>query len=124
MAARYTGQFFGPYTDQQYTVVLYDDDFSGTPETITIQDVGFQYPQGSTNTRFDPILSAKMSVKFFINTSGLVTFVEDLAGARSGNMKPMNLGMIPSSSCSMKRPSFAPAKSSTNVTRPDVLMRI
>lgn len=84
MAARYTGQFFAPYTDQQYTVVLYDDDFSGTPETITIQDVGFQYPQGSTNTRFDPILSAKMSVKFFINTSGLVTFVEDLAGANEG----------------------------------------
>lgn len=84
MAARYTGQFFAPYTDQQYTVVLYDDDFSGTPETITIQDVGFQYPQGSTNTRFDPILSAKMSIKFFINTSGLVTFVEDLAGANEG----------------------------------------
>lgn len=84
MAARYTGQFFAPYTDQQYTVVLYDDDFSGTPETITIQDVGFQYPQGSTNTRFDPILSAKMSVKFFVNTSGLVTFIEDLAGANEG----------------------------------------
>ncbi len=96
MAARYTGQFFAPYTDQQYTVVLYDDDFSGTPETITIQDVGFQYPQGSTNTRFDPILSAKMSVKFFINTSGLVTFVEDLAGANEGRfMLQLLEGIIP-----------------------------
>lgn len=96
MAARYTGQFFAPYTDQQYTVVLYDDDFSGTPETITIQDVGFQYPQGSTNTRFDPILSAKMSVKFFVNTSGLVTFVEDLAGANEGRfMLQLLEGIVP-----------------------------
>lgn len=83
MAARYTGQFFSAFTEQQYTVVLYDDDFAGTAENITFQDVSFQYPQGDGN-RFDTILSARLSVKMYINTSGLSAFVEDLAGAQEG----------------------------------------
>jgi len=83
MAARYLGQFFSAYTEQQYTVVLYDEDFVGTAEDVTFASVELSYPAGNAG-RFDTILASALNVKMIVNTSGLDTFVEDLAGAREG----------------------------------------
>jgi hypothetical protein len=83
MAARYGGQFYSAYTEQQYTVFILDEDYTGDITVIDLQDVTVSYPQGDGN-RFDTILSARASAKIIINNSGLVTFVEDLAGAREG----------------------------------------
>ena len=84
MPVRLTGQFYSRYTEQQYTVLVYDADFVGDSSTIVLQDVSLNYPAGSTATRFDPIISAVLEVKFIINTAGLVTFIEDLAASREG----------------------------------------
>jgi hypothetical protein len=83
MAARYGGQFYSAYTDQQYSVFLFDEDFAGDVELVTLQDVSVSYPQGDGD-RFDTILSARASAKIIINTPELVAFVEDLAGAQEG----------------------------------------
>jgi len=83
MAARYFGQFFSAYTEQQYTVVLYDDDFAGTAEDVTFASVELSYPAGNAG-RFDTILASALNVKMIVNSSGLDTFVEDMAGAREG----------------------------------------
>jgi hypothetical protein len=83
MAARYGGQFYSAYTEQQYSVFIFDEDYTGDVQTVMLQDVAISYPQGEGN-RFDTILSARASAKIIINTSDLATFVEDLAGAQEG----------------------------------------
>lgn len=83
MAARYSGQFYSDYTAQQYTVVIYDEDYVGDVTPVTFQDVTVSYPQAEGD-RFDTILSAKMSARIVINTADLVDFIEDIAAASEG----------------------------------------
>ena len=83
MAARFTGQFYSAYTAQQYTVIVYDADFVGASSEITIASCEYNYPQGNAG-RFDPVLSAEASTKILVQTAGVDTFVEDLAGAEEG----------------------------------------
>lgn len=95
MAARFTGHFYSAYTAQQYTVVLYDDEFVGSPTAVDIAACDFNYPSGNAG-RFDTILAAELSVKLFINTAGLDTFVEELAGASEGRfMLQLLAGITP-----------------------------
>lgn len=83
MAARYTGQFYSAYTQQQFTVVLYDDEFVGSPTVVDIAACDYNYPSANSG-RFDTILAAELSVKLLVKTSGLDAFVEELAGASEG----------------------------------------
>jgi hypothetical protein len=83
MAARFTGQFYSAYTEQQYTVIVYDADFSGASSEIVVASCEYNYPQGNAG-RFDPVLSAEASIRILVQTSGVDTFVDDLAGAEEG----------------------------------------
>jgi len=95
MAARFTGSFYSSYTAQQYTVVLYDDEFVGSPTIVDIAACDYNYPSGNAG-RFDTILAAELSVKLFVNASGLDTFVEELAGASEGRfMLQLLAGITP-----------------------------
>ena len=83
MAARFIGQFYSAYTEQFYTVIVYDKSFSGTPADITITDVDINYPS-SGSSRFDFILASQMNVSISVKDSATDTFIEDLAGAAEG----------------------------------------
>lgn len=83
MAARLTGQFYSAYTQQQFTVIVYDSEFAGASSEIIVASCEYNYPQGNAG-RFDPILSAEASIRVLVNDSGIDDFVEELAGAQEG----------------------------------------
>lgn len=83
MSARFASQFYSAYTQQQYSVIVYDVDYTDDPQSVTAIDCQVNYPPGNAG-RFDTVMAAELTIKLLIDSSGLDTFVEDLAGAREG----------------------------------------
>lgn len=88
MAIRITGTLksprvspIGPDYSREYTVNIYDNDFSGSPTSVNILACNIQRDSAKPEDRYSPIFGGRASVSLHIPATDatLTTFIEDLA---------------------------------------------
>ena len=78
MGKRLTSTFYSE-KGQDYTIEIYDDQYSSTVIEFDTINANLKYDAGGNDdNRFEPIISSELTVDVFVNTNDLNQFVEDL----------------------------------------------